>query len=102
MNATDTGRAHSRPKLATSSEKFPKLSHGSFFPLLLSPRRRIDQALHAVIMQAYVEGVSTRLVDDLVQALGIDLGISKSQVSRICAKLDVGDARDQRCVNAPR
>jgi transposase-like protein len=56
---------------------------------LLSPRRPIDQALHAVIMQAYVEGVSTRSVDDLVQALGIDSGISKSQVSRICAKLDV-------------
>ena len=69
--------------------KIPKLSHGSFFPSLLSPRRRIDQALHAVIMQAYVEGVSTRSVDDLVQALGIDSGISKSQVSRICAKLDV-------------
>ena len=65
--------------------KIPKLSHGSFFPSLLSPRRRIDQALHAVIMQAYVEGVSTRSVDDLVQALGIDSGISKSQVSRICA-----------------
>ena len=69
--------------------KIPKLSHGSFFPTLLSPRRRIDQALHAVIMQAYVEGVSTRCVDDLVQALGIDSGISKSEVSRICARLDV-------------
>src|SRR3954466_7478982 len=68
--------------------KIPKLSHGSFFPTLLSPRRRIDQALHAVIMQAYVEGVSTRSVDDLVQALGIDTGISKSEVSRICAGLD--------------
>jgi putative transposase len=69
--------------------KIPKLSHGSFFPALLEPRRRIDQALHAVIMQAYVEGVSTRSVDDLVQALGIDSGISKSQVSRICGRLDV-------------
>ncbi len=69
--------------------KIPKLSHGSFFPTLLAPRRRIDQALHAVIMQAYVEGVSTRSVDDLVQALGIDSGISKSEVSRICARLDV-------------
>jgi transposase-like protein len=69
--------------------KIPKLSHGSFFPSLLSPRRRIDHALHAVIMQAYVEGVSTRSVDDLVRALGIDSGISKSQVSRICARLDV-------------
>jgi hypothetical protein len=55
-------------------------------------RRRVrcgNQALHAVIMQAYVEGVSTRSVDDLVQALGIDSGISKSEVSRICARLDV-------------
>jgi len=68
--------------------KIPKLSHGSFFPALLEPRRRIDQALYAVVMQAYVEGVSTRSVDDLVQALGIDSGISKSQVSRICARLD--------------
>jgi putative transposase len=83
-----------RPRLLATQAgdielKIPKLSHGSFFPSLLSPRRRIDQALHAVIMQAYVEGVSTRSVDDLVQALGIDSGISKSQVSRICAKLDV-------------
>lgn len=69
--------------------KIPKLSHGSFFPSLLSPRRRIDQALHAVIMQAYVEGVLTRSVDDLVEALGIDSGVSKSEMSRICAKLDV-------------
>ncbi len=83
-----------RPRLLATQAgdielKIPKLSQGSFFPSLLSPRRRIDQALHAVIMQAYVEGVSTRSVDDLVQALGIDSGISKSQVSRICAKLDV-------------
>ena len=69
--------------------RIPKLSQGSFFASLLEPRRRIDQALHAVIMQAYIEGVSTRSVDDLVQALGIDSGVSKSQVSRICAKLDV-------------
>ena len=83
-----------RPRLLSTQAgdielKIPKLSRGSFFPSLLSPRRRIDQALHAVIMQAYVEGVSTRSVDDLVQALGIDAGISKSSVSRICAKLDV-------------
>jgi putative transposase len=69
--------------------KIPKTRTGSFFPALLAPRRRIDVALHAVIMQAYIEGVSTRSVDDLVQALGIDSGISKSQVSRICARLDV-------------
>jgi transposase-like protein len=54
----------------------------------LEPRRRIDQALYAVVMEAYVNGVSTRAVDDLVTALGIDSGISKSEVSRICAGLD--------------
>ena len=70
--------------------KIPKLSRTAVSSrALLEPRRRIDQALHAVIMQAYIEGVSTRSVDDLVQALGIDSGISKSQVSRICAELDV-------------
>jgi len=83
-----------RPRLLATQAgdielKIPKLSHGSFFPALLEPRRRIDQALYAVVMQAYVDGVSTRSVDDLVQALGIDSGISKSQVSRICARLDV-------------
>lgn len=66
----------------------PKLRSGSFFPSLLEPRRRIDRALWAVIMEAYVHGVSTRKVDDLVQALGIHAGVSKSEVSRICAELD--------------
>lgn len=66
----------------------PKLRKGSFFPELLEPRRRIDQALYAVVMEAYVNGVSTRSVDDLVVAMGVDTGISKSQVSRICAGLD--------------
>jgi putative transposase len=66
----------------------PKLREGSFFPALLSPRRRIDRALWAVIMEAYVHGVSTRKVDDLVTALGIEAGVSKSEVSRICAELD--------------
>ncbi len=68
--------------------KIPKLRAGSFFPSLLEPRRRIDKALHAVIMEAYIHGVSTRSVDDLVAALGVDSGISKSEVSRICAGLD--------------
>ena len=68
--------------------KIPKLRSGSFFPSLLEPRRRIDKALHAVIMEAYVHGVSTRSVDDLVTALGVESGISKSEVSRICAGLD--------------
>jgi putative transposase len=68
----------------------PKLRKGSFFPSLLEPRRRIDRALLAVIMQVWVEGISTRSVDEVVKALGIDSGISKSQVSRICAELDCG------------
>ena len=75
--------------------KIPKLRTGSFFPTLLAPRRRIDVALHAVIMEAYVHGVSTRKVDDLVAALGVDTGISKSEVSRICADLDVDVAAFQ-------
>ncbi len=75
----------------------PKLRSGSFFPVLLERRRRVDQALFAVVMESYLHGVSTRKVDDLVKALGIDSGISKSEVSRICADLDVevGAFRDR-------
>ena len=71
---------------------------GSFFPSILEPRRRIDQALYAVVIEAYVNGVSTRSVDDLVAALGVESGISKSEVSRICAALDdvVGAFRTRR------
>ncbi|CAJ1493886.1 IS256 family transposase [[Mycobacterium] kokjensenii] len=88
-----THRNGHRPKaLSTTSGdievQIPKLRAGSFFPSLLERRRRIDKALHAVIMEAYVHGVSTRNVDDLVGALGVDSGISKSEVSRICAGLD--------------
>src|SRR4051794_4847470 len=74
-----------------------KLRSGSFFPSLLERRRRVDQALFAVVMEAYLHGVSTRKVDDLVRALGADTGISKSEVSRICADLDaeVGSFRDR-------
>ena len=68
--------------------RIPKLRTGSFFPSLLERRRRIDQALFAVVMEAYLHGVSTRKVDDLVEALGADTGISKSEVSRICKDLD--------------
>jgi putative transposase len=87
-----TQRNGTRDKTVTTTAgdltvKIPKVRTGSFFPALLAPRRRIDVALHAVVMQAYVEGVSTRRVDDLVVALG-GTGISKSEVSRICAKLD--------------
>jgi len=66
----------------------PKLRKGSFFPSMLEPRRRIDQALYAVVVEAYVLGVSTRSVDELVAALGITSGISRSEVSRICRRLD--------------
>ena len=77
--------------------RIPKLRSGSFFPSLLERRRRIDQALFAVVMEAYLHGVSTRKVDDLVKALGADTGISKSEVSRICKDLDgeVGAFRDR-------
>src|SRR5687768_2041972 len=68
--------------------RIPKLRTGSYFPVILEPRRRIDQALYAVVMEAYINGVSTRSVEELVTALGIDSGISKSEVSRICARLD--------------
>ena len=68
--------------------RIPKLRVGSFFPSLLEPRRRVDQALWAVIMTAYVTGTSTRKVDDLVKALGCASGVSKSTVSRICKGID--------------
>jgi putative transposase len=66
----------------------PKLRKGSYLPSLLEPRRRAEQALVSVICQAYVEGVSTRRVDDLVRSMGID-GMSKSQVSELAKNLDV-------------
>jgi transposase-like protein len=65
----------------------PRVRDGGFIPSLLEPRKRAEQALVAVVQEAYVHGVSTRRVDDLVKALGID-GISKSQVSRLCQDLD--------------
>jgi putative transposase len=82
-----------RPRTLTSTAgdlelRIPKLRAGSFFPSLLERRRRVDQSLFAVIMEAYLHGTSTRKVDDLVKALGADTGISKSEVSRICADLD--------------
>lgn len=82
-----------RPKLLSTPAGdvevgIPKLRQGSFFPELLEPRRRVDRALWAVIMTAYITGTSTRKVDDLVKALGCDSGVSKSTVSRICAGID--------------
>ncbi|BBZ02502.1 hypothetical protein MCHIJ_19390 [Mycolicibacterium chitae] len=90
MSAVSNGH---RPKTVSTTSgdievKIPKLRAGSFFPSLLERRRRIDKALHAVIMEAYVHGVSTRSVDDLVAALGVGSGVSKSEVSRVCAGLD--------------
>jgi putative transposase len=92
-----------RPRLLTTKAgdvelAIPKLRKGSFFPSILEPRRRIDMALYAVVMEAYVHGVSTRAVDDLVEAMGSSAGISKSEVSRICAGLDemVGAFRERR------
>jgi transposase-like protein len=67
--------------------RIPKLRKGSYFPSFLEPRRMAERALTAVIQEAYIQGVSTRSVDDLVKALGMD-GISKSQVSRLCEELD--------------
>lgn len=74
-------------RLGTLAVSIPKLRTGSYFPSFLEPRRRAEQALVAVIAEAYVQGVSTRKVEALVQALGIE-GLSKSEVSRLCAVLD--------------
>ena len=91
--ARTTQRNGTRDKVVATTAgdltvRIPKTRTGSFFPTLLAPRRRIDVALHTVIMEAYVHGVSTRKVDDVVEALGVSSGISKSEVSRICARLD--------------
>jgi putative transposase len=67
--------------------RIPKLRKGSYFPFFLEPRRLAEKALTAVIQEAYIQGISTRSVDDLVKAMGMS-GISKSQVSRLCAEID--------------
>jgi transposase-like protein len=74
-------------RVGTIELKVPRVRDGSYFPSLLEPRRRAERAMLAVVQEAYVQGVSTRRVDELVQALGL-AGISKSQVSRICRELD--------------
>ena len=74
-------------RVGTIELAVPRVRDGSYLPSLLDPRRRTERALLAVVQEAYVLGVSTRRVDDLVRALGIE-GISKSEVSRICAALD--------------
>jgi transposase-like protein len=74
-------------RVGTVDLAIPKVRPGTYFPSLLQPRRRAEQALLTVVQEAYVHGVSTRKVDDLVKALGLD-GLSKSEVSRICGDLD--------------
>jgi len=74
-------------RAGTIELRIPKLRKGSYFPGFLEPRRMAEKALTAVIQEAYVQGVSTRAVDDLVQAMGMG-GISKSQVSRLCGEID--------------
>ena len=67
--------------------RIPKLREGTYYPCFLEPRRMAEKALTAVIQEAYIQGVSTRSVDDLVKAMGMS-GISKSQVSRLCEEID--------------
>lgn len=74
-------------RAGTVELRIPKLRRGSYFPAFLEPRRTAEKALTAVIQEAYVQGISTRSVDDLVRAMGME-GISRSQVSRLCAEID--------------
>jgi transposase-like protein len=74
-------------RAGTVELRIPKLRKGSYFPGFLEPRRMAEKALTAVIQEAYIQGVSTRSVDDLVKAMGMS-GISKSQVSRLCEEID--------------
>jgi putative transposase len=74
-------------RAGTVELRIPKLRKGTYFPGFLEPRRVAKKALTAVVQEAYVQGVSTRSVDDLVKAMGMS-GISKSQVSRLCVKID--------------
>jgi putative transposase len=75
-------------RAGTVELRIPKLRKGSYFPGFLEPRRMAEKALTAVIQEAYIQGISTRSVDDLVQAMGMS-GISKSEVSRLCEGIDV-------------
>jgi len=74
-------------RAGTVELRIPKLRKGSYFPAFLEPRRMAEKALTAVIQEAYVQGVSTRSVDDLVKAMGMS-GVSRSQVSRLCGEID--------------
>jgi putative transposase len=85
-SATATGTGCGR-HAGTVELRIPKLRKGSYFPVFLEPRRLAEKALAAVVQEAYVHGVSTRSVDDLIKAMGMT-GISKSQVSRLCEEID--------------
>src|SRR3954462_3171514 len=74
-------------RAGTVELRIPRLRKGSYFPGFLEPRRMAEKALTAVIQEAYIQGISTRSVDDLVKAMGMT-GISKSQVSRLCEEID--------------
>src|SRR5690554_6077264 len=74
-------------RAGTVELRIPKLRKGSYFPGFLEPRRAAEKALTAVIQEAYIQGISTRSVDELVKALGMS-GVSKSQVSRLCEEID--------------
>src|SRR3954454_6818944 len=74
-------------RAGTVELRIPKLRRGSYFPGFLEPRRMAEKALTAVIQEAYIQGISTRSVDDLVKAMGAG-GVSKSQVSRLCEEID--------------
>ena len=74
-------------RAGTVELRIPKLRRGSYFPTFLEPRRMAEKALTAVIQEAYIHGISTRSVDDLVKAMGME-GVSKSQVSRLCGEID--------------
>ena len=86
-SATATGTGCGRHAAGTVELRIPKLRKGSYFPVFLEPRRLAEKALAAVVQEAYVHGVSTRSVDDLIKAMGMT-GISKSQVSRLCEEID--------------
>lgn len=81
-------------RAGTVELRIPKLRKGSCFPGFLEPRRVAEKALTAVIQEAYIQGISTRSVDDLVKALGLS-GISKSPVSRLCAEIVLRQAQDE-------
>lgn len=90
-----------RTRVGELALSVPKLRKGSYFPSFLTARRPVEKALVATIQAAYVEGVSTRRVDELVQALGLN-GIDKSEVSRLCKELDeaVRPFRERRLEHA--